>query len=301
MRFGARHARPRPSTVLERRCFLPPPGSVSLSHKSCLSLPFPRSGTPRRRRPRRHSHPSCRSMSQQLRSAGSLGTQRTSAPRPQYGAGPLHKTHSTRQLLDHGFRRRCTGDELVRPAPRLPLLLPSARRSAARLAPVPSADAYPRLSTPARRRSTRCGAWTGARFARFSHASRFRCRCASVGRVVRRATRPAPVLRSHTLTLLRSAAATDGANACGAYRCVQQLAQQVVNLGMILSSALIIWKSLILFTASESPVVVVLRFVRALPSTQPASIPARSARARTFGEHPTPLSPALRCAACVQR
>ena len=42
-----------------------------------------------------------------------------------------------------------------------------------------------------------------------------------------------------------------------------QLAQQVVNLGMILASALIIWKSLILFTASESPVVVVLRCAQA--------------------------------------
>ena len=53
-----------------------------------------------------------------------------------------------------------------------------------------------------------------------------------------------------------------------------QLAQQVVNLGMILSSALIIWKSLILFTASESPVVVVLRCARPRPRGPPR--PARS-------------------------
>jgi signal peptidase len=38
----------------------------------------------------------------------------------------------------------------------------------------------------------------------------------------------------------------------------RELAQQIINLGMILSSALIIWKTLILFTKSESPVVVVL-------------------------------------------
>ena len=42
----------------------------------------------------------------------------------------------------------------------------------------------------------------------------------------------------------------------------RELAQQIINLGMILSSALIIWKTLILFTCSESPVVVVLRCAR---------------------------------------
>ena len=40
-----------------------------------------------------------------------------------------------------------------------------------------------------------------------------------------------------------------------------QFFQQVINLGMILSSALVIWKTLILVTRSESPVVVVLRRV----------------------------------------
>ena len=40
------------------------------------------------------------------------------------------------------------------------------------------------------------------------------------------------------------------------------MAQQIINLGMILSSALIIWKTLILVTCSESPVVVVLRSAR---------------------------------------
>jgi signal peptidase len=35
---------------------------------------------------------------------------------------------------------------------------------------------------------------------------------------------------------------------------------QVVNLGLIVTSALMIWKSLMVLTNSESPVVVVLRF-----------------------------------------
>jgi hypothetical protein len=65
-----------------------------------------------------------------------------------------------------------------------------------------------------------------------------------------------------------------------------QLAQQLVNLGMILSSALIIWKSLILFTASESPVVVVLRSapLPSAPATSPAcqhAEPVRRSTART--------------------
>ncbi|KAK9807624.1 hypothetical protein WJX72_004588 [[Myrmecia] bisecta] len=38
----------------------------------------------------------------------------------------------------------------------------------------------------------------------------------------------------------------------------RQMLMQVVNLGLIVTSALMIWKSLILFTGSESPVVVVL-------------------------------------------
>jgi hypothetical protein len=49
------------------------------------------------------------------------------------------------------------------------------------------------------------------------------------------------------------------------------LAQQIINLGMILSSALIIWKSLILFTCSESPVVVVLRWVTGVYSQRLAA------------------------------
>jgi hypothetical protein len=39
-----------------------------------------------------------------------------------------------------------------------------------------------------------------------------------------------------------------------------QLAHQVINLGLIVTSALMIWKSLMVVTNSESPVVVVLRF-----------------------------------------
>jgi hypothetical protein len=37
-----------------------------------------------------------------------------------------------------------------------------------------------------------------------------------------------------------------------------QLAHQVINLGLIVTSALMIWKSLMVVTNSESPVVVVL-------------------------------------------
>lgn len=36
--------------------------------------------------------------------------------------------------------------------------------------------------------------------------------------------------------------------------------QQLVNFAMIISSALMIWKGLIVYTESESPIVVVLRF-----------------------------------------
>eukprot|EP00210_Caulerpa_lentillifera_P003418 g3261.t1 len=39
---------------------------------------------------------------------------------------------------------------------------------------------------------------------------------------------------------------------------VRQLLTQVMNLGLIVTSALVIWKTLILITGSESPVVVVL-------------------------------------------
>ena len=39
-----------------------------------------------------------------------------------------------------------------------------------------------------------------------------------------------------------------------------QLAYQVLNFGMIVSSALMIWKGLMVATGSESPIVVVLRY-----------------------------------------
>lgn len=41
-----------------------------------------------------------------------------------------------------------------------------------------------------------------------------------------------------------------------------QLYYQVLNFGMIVSSALMIWKGLMVVTGSESPIVVVLRYVR---------------------------------------
>lgn len=41
----------------------------------------------------------------------------------------------------------------------------------------------------------------------------------------------------------------------------RQLAFQALNLAMIVLSALMIWKSLMVVTKSESPVVVVLRYV----------------------------------------
>lgn len=41
-----------------------------------------------------------------------------------------------------------------------------------------------------------------------------------------------------------------------------QLYYQVLNFGMIVSSALMIWKGLMVVTGSESPIVVVLRWVR---------------------------------------
>lgn len=40
-----------------------------------------------------------------------------------------------------------------------------------------------------------------------------------------------------------------------------QLFYQVLNFGMIVSSALMIWKGLMVVTGSESPIVVVLRYV----------------------------------------
>ena len=40
-----------------------------------------------------------------------------------------------------------------------------------------------------------------------------------------------------------------------------QLYYQVLNFGMIVSSALMIWKGLMVYTGSESPIVVVLRLV----------------------------------------
>lgn len=41
-----------------------------------------------------------------------------------------------------------------------------------------------------------------------------------------------------------------------------QLYYQVLNFGMIVSSALMIWKGLMVVTGSESPIVVVLRYSR---------------------------------------
>jgi signal peptidase len=38
-----------------------------------------------------------------------------------------------------------------------------------------------------------------------------------------------------------------------------QLAFQVLNLGMIVMSALMLWRGLMVYTGSESPIVVVLR------------------------------------------
>ncbi|KAJ8789235.1 hypothetical protein J1605_022170 [Eschrichtius robustus] len=52
----------------------------------------------------------------------------------------------------------------------------------------------------------------------------------------------------------------------------RQLYYQVLNFAMIVSSALMIWKGLIVLTGSESPIVVVLRWVPPavllLPRTQ---------------------------------
>ena len=110
----------------------------------------------------------------------------------------------------------------------------------------------------ARRLSTRCGGWTGERsvaalpLVLVCIAAAPAPAVNTIERWVMLGGRSAAVAAQPTsLTLLRRA------------RARHQLAQQVVNLGMILASALIIWKSLILFTASESPVVVVLRCVRA--------------------------------------
>ena len=41
----------------------------------------------------------------------------------------------------------------------------------------------------------------------------------------------------------------------------KQIYYQVLNFGMIVSTALMIWKGLMILTGSESPIVVVLRFV----------------------------------------
>tara|TARA_B100000795_G_scaffold257831_1_gene231397 strand:+ start:1694 stop:1927 length:234 start_codon:yes stop_codon:yes gene_type:complete len=50
----------------------------------------------------------------------------------------------------------------------------------------------------------------------------------------------------------------------------RQLAHQVLNLAMIVCSALMIWKSLMVITESDSPVVVVLRCSnRPLPPRAP--------------------------------
>jgi signal peptidase len=45
----------------------------------------------------------------------------------------------------------------------------------------------------------------------------------------------------------------------GLWRNKRQLSFSVLNLAMIVFSALMIWKAVMVFTASESPVVVVLR------------------------------------------
>ncbi|KAJ1481289.1 hypothetical protein T484DRAFT_1808139 [Baffinella frigidus] len=55
----------------------------------------------------------------------------------------------------------------------------------------------------------------------------------------------------------------------------RQLAHQVINLGLIVTSALMIWKSLMVITHSESPVVVVLRQPRLLGSSCPSPRPPR--------------------------
>jgi TRAP-type C4-dicarboxylate transport system permease small subunit len=52
----------------------------------------------------------------------------------------------------------------------------------------------------------------------------------------------------------------------------RQLTFQLLNLAMIVFSALMIWKGLMVVTKSESPVVVVLRSVNALVSFFPSLI-----------------------------
>lgn len=65
-----------------------------------------------------------------------------------------------------------------------------------------------------------------------------------------------------------------------------QLYYQVLNFAMIVSSALMIWKGLIVVTGSESPIVVVLRWVQAeveallaVPSLVPRPLVTRGVRA----------------------
>ena len=73
----------------------------------------------------------------------------------------------------------------------------------------------------------------------------------------------------------------------------RQLAHQVLNLAMIVCSALMIWKSLMVITESDSPVVVVLRCShRPLPTTYPPSATgvaflACSSATRTYLPSPT--------------
>ena len=81
----------------------------------------------------------------------------------------------------------------------------------------------------------------------------------------------------------------------------RQLAHQVLNLAMIVCSALMIWKSLMVITESDSPVVVVLRCSNCpMPATPSArslalrrTLPTltRAAHARSQWEHGAGLLP----------
>lgn len=61
-----------------------------------------------------------------------------------------------------------------------------------------------------------------------------------------------------------------------------QLYYQVLNFAMIVSSALMIWKGLIVVTGSESPIVVVLRWVEA------EALPAVPGLVTALGHRPAP-------------
>jgi hypothetical protein len=49
--------------------------------------------------------------------------------------------------------------------------------------------------------------------------------------------------------------------------CPNQIAQQLINFGLIVATALMIWNGLKIVTGSESPIVVVLRYT--MPPTMP--------------------------------